>query len=126
MESNPLPYVIMSKRPIPIPSVTGGESSRNNLREEEVQILRGSLVVASVVLIFLLQIRPGYTAAPPSPIPPGFVEVTGPHGVNVLVGPLHISASGVYEREVIVPGRPPFVISTEPGVTPQEIADIYG
>jgi len=44
----------------------------------------------------------------------------------VLVGPLQISPTGGYEREVILPGQAPFMISTEPGVTPQEIADIYG
>jgi len=27
---------------------------------------------------------------------------------------------------VIVPGHPAFWVSTEPGVTPQEIADTYG
>ena len=63
---------------------------------------------------------------PPRVILPTFVEVQGPHGIIVLVGPLQVSPTGVYEREVILPGQPPFMVSTEPGVTPQEIADVYG
>ena len=78
-----------------------------------------------VVLIFLLQIGQGYTVTNPV-IPPGFVAVTGSHGITVLVGPLLVSPTGGYEREVIIPGRPPFYVSTDPGVTPQDIADIYG
>ena len=88
-----------------------------------------TLVLGTMVLIFLLQIRLGYAAAPPPPqplIPPGFVEVTGPHGITLLVGLLIRSPTGGYEREVILPGQPPFIVSTEPGVTPQEIADVYG
>jgi len=85
-----------------------------------------SLVLGTIVLMFLLQIRLGYATVPPPPIPPGFVEVTGPSGVTILVGPLIRSSTGVYEREIIIPGQPPFMISTEPGVTPQEIANIYG
>ena len=81
----------------------------------------------TVLLIFLLQMRFGYaTAMLPSPLPPGFVEVTGPHGITVLVGPLQASPNGGYEREVIIPGRTAFMVSTEPGVTPQDIANVYG
>ena len=81
----------------------------------------------TVLLIFLLQIKLGHaTAMLPSPLPPGFVEVTGPHGITVLVGPLQASPTGGYEREVIVPGHTAFMVSTEPGVTPQDIANIYG
>jgi hypothetical protein len=78
-----------------------------------------------MVLVFLLEIRLGYNQAPPV-VPPGFVEVTGPHGITVLIGPLLVSQTGGYEREVIIPGQPPFYVNTEPGVTPQEIANIYG
>lgn len=85
-----------------------------------------ALALGAVVLIFLLQIRLGYSLTPPPPIPPGFVEVTGPHGVTVLIGPLIRSSTGVYEREVILPSQPPFMVSTEPEITPQQIADIYG
>ena len=84
------------------------------------------LVLVAIVLIFLLQIRLGYTAAPFPLIPSGFVEVTGSHGITVLIGPLRVSPTGGYEREVILPDQPPFMVSTEPGVTPQQIADIYG
>ena len=85
------------------------------------------LVLGTVVLIILLQIRLGYSIMPPTPaIPPGFVEVTGPHGITVLVGPLRAAPFGGYEREVILPGHPPFMVSTEPGVTPQQIAYVYG
>ncbi|MGA3108257.1 MAG: hypothetical protein ABSD99_02200 [Candidatus Bathyarchaeia archaeon] len=87
---------------------------------------RRTLVLVTIVLIFLVQIRLGYSTVPLPPIPPGFVEVTGPHGIIVLIGPLIRSSTGVYEREVILPGQPPFMVSTDPGVTPQEIADIYG
>jgi len=87
--------------------------------------LHSTLVLGTVVLIFLLQIRLGYTAAIPE-LPPGFVAVKGPHGITVLVGPLQVSPTGGYEREVILPGQPPFMVSTEPGVTPQEIANTYG
>jgi len=74
----------------------------------------------------LLQVRLGSSSVPPLVVPPGFVEVTGPHGVTVLVGPLLVTPTGGYEREVIIPGRPPFYVSTEPDVTPQDIANIYG
>ena len=88
---------------------------------------RESLVLGMLVLMFLLQVRTGYAGSVlPPVVPPGFVAVTGPHGVTILVGPLQPGPNGVYEREVIVPGRPPFIINTEPGVTPQDIADIYG
>ena len=86
---------------------------------------RSTLILATIVLIFLLQVRAGYTVTNPV-IPPGFVAVTGPHGITVLVGPLRASPFGGYEREVIVPGRPPFMVNTEPGVTPREIANVYG
>jgi hypothetical protein len=77
--------------------------------------------------MFLLQVRLGIATSPSPPVtPPGFVEVTGPRGIPVLVGPLLVSPSGGYEREVILPGRPPFYVSTEPDVTPQDIANIYG
>jgi hypothetical protein len=84
--------------------------------------------------MFLFQIRLGHTVAAstsmypiPHPVlPPGFVEVTGPHGITVLVGPLEVTPTGGYEREIILPGQPPFIINTEPGVTPQDIADVYG
>ena len=85
-----------------------------------------TLVFGTIVLLFLLQIRLGYTTVPLPPIPPGFVEVTGPRGITVLIGPLLRSPTGGYEREVIIPGQQPFMVSTEPGVTPQEIAYIYG
>jgi hypothetical protein len=98
----------------------------SNLGLEEVLKPHRALIFGTMVLIFLLQIRVGYTKAPPPVIPPGFVEVTGPHGITVLVGPLLVSPTGGYEREVIIPGQPPFYVSTEPDVTPQQIANIYG
>ena len=83
--------------------------------------------MGTAVLLILLQIRMGYASYTLPPVaPPGFVAVTGPHGVTILVGPLKLGPNGGYEREVIVPGRPPFMINTEPGVTPQDIANIYG
>ena len=89
-----------------------------------------ALVLGIMLLVFLLQMRLGYAGVPlppPQPvIPSGFVEVTGPHGITVLVGPLLVSPSGGYEREVILPGQPPFMVSTDPGVTPQDIANFYG
>ena len=86
-----------------------------------------TLVLGTILLMFLVRIRLGYAiASPPPAIPAGFVEVTGPHGITVLVGPLTPTPTGGYEREVIIPGRPPFMVSTEPGVTPQDIADDYG
>jgi len=85
-----------------------------------------TLVLGTIVLLFLLQIRLGYASVPLPQIPPGFVEVTGPRGITVLIGPLLRSPTGGYEREVILPGQLPFMVSTEPGVTPQEIAYIYG
>lgn len=92
------------------------------------QNLHRAVVLGTMVLIFLLQVKSGYTLTPPviPVIPPGFVEVTGPHGIIVLIGPLQTSPTGGYEREVIVPGKPPFMVSTDPGVTPQDIANIYG
>jgi hypothetical protein len=96
--------------------------------------LRRILVLGTLVLMCLLEIRLGYSVAvypswyspPPSVVPPGFVAVTGPHGITVLVGPLVATSTGGYEREVILPGQPPFMVSTEPGVTPQDIANTYG
>ena len=88
--------------------------------------LHRTLVLGSALLMILVQIGLGCTKAAVFVVPPGFVEVVGPHGIPVLVGPLLVSPSGGYEREVIVPGRPPFYVSTDPGVTPQDIADIYG
>ena len=93
-----------------------------------------ALVLGTVVLMFLLQFRLSYAISaypslypvPPPALPPGFVEVIGPHGIPVLVGPLQASPTGGYEREVIIPGQPPFMVSTEPGVTPQDIAGVYG
>jgi len=85
-----------------------------------------TLVLGTIVLLFLLQIRLGYTTAPVPPVPPSFVKLTGPRGITVLIGPLIRSPTGGYEREVILPGQPPFYVSTELGVTPQEIADVYG
>ena len=84
-----------------------------------------TLVLGTIVLIFLLQIRLGYAVSNPV-IPPGFVQLTGPHGISVIIGPLTRSPTGGYEREVILPGKPPFMVNTEPGVTPQEIANVYG
>jgi hypothetical protein len=95
------------------------------LEEKEVLKLRSTLILGTIVLILLLQIRVGYPKASPE-LPPGFVEVKGPHGIIVLVGPLQVSPTGGYEREVFLPGKPPFMVSTEPGVTPQEIANVYG
>ena len=83
------------------------------------------LVLGTMALVFLLQIRVGTSLAAPV-IPPGFVQVTGPHGITVLVGPLRAAPTGGYEREIILPGQPPFIVNTEPGVTPQDIANIYG
>lgn len=88
--------------------------------------LHRTLILGTVVLIILLQIRLAYAPTSHAVVPGGFVAVTGPHGVTVLVGPLLVSPTGGYEREVILPGRPPFYVNTEPGVTPQVIADIYG
>ena len=86
-----------------------------------------TLVLATIVLvIFLLQIRLGYASVPLPQIPPGFVELTGPRGITVLIGPLIRTTTGGYEREIILPGQQPFMVSTEPGVTPQEIANTYG
>lgn len=82
-------------------------------------------VALTTVVLALLPITSAYALMPPA-TPPGFVAVTGPHGITILVGPLQASPTGGYEREVIIPGKPPFMVSTEPGVTPQEIADIYG
>jgi len=87
--------------------------------------MRRALVLATIALVVLGQVRYAYAKAIPE-LPPGFVQVKGPRGITVLVGPLQISPTGGYEREVILPGQAPFMISTEPGVTPQEIANIYG
>ena len=88
---------------------------------------RGSLVLGTLMLMILLQVRTEYSSSTLPPVaPPGFVAVTGPHGVTILVGPLQSAPNGGYRREVIVPGRPPFMINTDAGVTPQDIADIYG
>jgi hypothetical protein len=87
---------------------------------------RRTLVLGTIVLILLLQIRLGYATTPLPRVPQDFVQVKGPHGITVLVGPLQVTPTGGYEREVIIPGQPPFMVSTEPGVTPQEIANIYG
>ena len=89
---------------------------------------RRTLILGIVMLAALLQIRIGY-AMIPIPVrqqPVGFVEATGLHGTTVLVGPLQVSSAGGYEREVIINGQPPFMVSTEAGVTPQEIANTYG
>lgn len=86
---------------------------------------RRTLVLVTIGLIILLQVRLGYAKIIPE-LPQGFVQVRGPHGITVLVGPLQVSPTGGYEREVILPGHPPFMVSTEPGVTPQEIANVYG
>ena len=86
---------------------------------------RRTLLLGAIVLTILLQIRIAYATLPPH-IPTGFVALTGPHGLTVLVGPLQVSSTGGYEREVIIPGQPPFMVNTEPGVTPQEIANTYG
>ena len=82
--------------------------------------------LATIVLVVSLQIRLGNATIPIPPTPTGFVAVTGPHGITVLVGPLGRTSTGGYERMVILPGQAPFMISTEPGVTPQEIANTYG
>jgi len=82
------------------------------------------LIMLGTILLILLEIR--IVAATQEVVPPYFVSVTGPHGINVLIGPLVKTPSGGYEREIIVSGQPPFTISTEPNVTPQEIAIIYG
>ena len=93
-------------------------------------LVYGTMVL--VVLTVVLQVRLVYASAQPPIVPnvpivpQGFVKVTGPRGITVLVGPLLVSPTGGYEREVIVPGRPPFYVNTEPGVTPQQIANIYG
>jgi len=89
---------------------------------------RRTLVLGTIMLAALLQIRIGYAMVPipVRQLPVGFVEATGLHGTTVLVGPLHVSSTGGFEREVIVHGQSPFMVSTEAGVTPQEIANIYG
>ncbi|HXZ90547.1 MAG TPA: hypothetical protein VEG61_05745 [Candidatus Dormibacteraeota bacterium] len=116
----------MSKSPIGMSSVTRRQLLLSKLEDDEVLRLHRTFVLGTMVLIFLLQIRLGYTKVPLPVIPPGFVEITGPHGVSVLVGPLLVSPTGGYEREVILPGQPPFYVNTAPGVTPQEIAYAYG
>ncbi len=82
------------------------------------------IVLGTIILLILFEIRIG--AATQEVIQPDFVSVTGPHQITVLVGPLIRTPSGGYEREIIVNGQPPILISTEPIVTPQEIANIYG
>lgn len=128
--SKPLLHVTMSKQPIADLRSRHTVNVLSNLEEKAVLKRNSTLIFGTVALIFLLQVKPGYSLTPvpvPAPvIPPGFVEVTGPHGITVLVGPLIVSPFGGYEREVIVPGRPPFMVSTEPGVTPQDVAKAYG
>ena len=89
---------------------------------------RRTLVLGTIIVAVLLQIRIGYAMVPLPlrQLPPGFVEATGLHGTTVVVGPLQVSSSGGYEREVIIHGQSPFMVSTEAGVTPQEIANTYG
>ena len=89
---------------------------------------RRTLVLGTIIVAVLLQIRIGYAMVPLPlrQLPPGFVEATGLHGTTVLVGPLRVSSTGGYEREVIIHGQTPFMVSTEAGVTPQEIANTYG
>jgi len=82
------------------------------------------IVLGTIILVILFEIRIG--AATQEVIQPEFVSVTGPHGITVLVGPLIKTASGGYERVIIVNGQAPLTISTEPNVTPQEIANVYG
>ena len=82
------------------------------------------IMLGTIILLILLEIRIG--AATQEGIQPDFVSVTGPRGITVLVGPLFQTASGGYEREVVVKGQPPIMISTEPNVTPQDIANVYG
>jgi hypothetical protein len=94
--------------------------------EVEVMLKLRTLIFGTIVLALLLQIRLGYSTGLLPEIPEGFVKIMGPHGKSVLIGPLQASPTGGYEREVILPGRAPFMISTEPGVTPQEIANTYG
>jgi len=84
-----------------------------------------TLILLTLASVALLQITLAYAVTNPV-VPPGFVELTGPHGLSVIIGPLIHLPNGGYEREVIIPGRQPFMVSTEPGVTPQEVADIYG
>ena len=82
------------------------------------------LLLGTFLLLILFEIRIG--AATQEVIQPDFVSVTGPHGITVLVGPLIKSPDGGYKREIILPGQAPMLINTEPDVTPQEIATIYG
>jgi hypothetical protein len=82
------------------------------------------IVLSTIILVILFEIRIG--AATQEVIQPEFVSVTGPHGVTVLVGPLIKTPNGGYERVIIVNGQTPMTISTEPNVTPQEIANVYG
>jgi len=82
------------------------------------------IVLGTIILLILFEIRIG--AATQEVIQPDFASVTGPHGITVLVGPLVKTPSSGYDREIIVNGQPPIMISTEPNVTPQEIANIYG
>jgi hypothetical protein len=90
--------------------------------------IRRALVFGTIILTVLLQFRIGYAMVPLPlrQLPLGFVEATGLHGTTVLVGPLQVSSTGGYEREVIIHDQPPFMVSTEAGVTPQEIANTYG
>jgi len=85
-----------------------------------------TILLGTVILALLLRSNVAYALTQPPVVPAGFVALTGPHGITVLVGPLRVTSTGGYEREVIIPGEPPFMINTEPGVTPQDIADIYG
>lgn len=81
------------------------------------------IVLGTIILLILLEIRIG--AATQEGIELRSVSVTGPHGITVLVGPLIKTASGGYEREIVVNGKP-IMISTEPNVSPQDIANVYG
>ena len=82
------------------------------------------ILLGTIILLILFEIRIG--AATQEVMQPDFVSVTGPHGITVLVGPLIETPSGVCEREIIVNGQPPIIISTEQNVTPQDVANIYG
>jgi len=101
-----------------------------HIRSEDKGMLdtRRTLILGIIIVAVLVQIRIGYAMVPlpPGQPPVGFVEVTGLQGTTVLVGPLQASSTGGYEREVIIQGQHPFMVSTEATVTPQEIANTYG
>ena len=92
--------------------------------ETKMRVSPKLILLGTIILLILFEIRIG--AATQEVIQPDFVSVTGLHGITVLVGPLVKTASGGYEREIIVNGQPSIMISTEPNVTPQDIANIYG